>query len=220
VVSAYDCGVRGPRFESHCGRLRLSRQLLRYTALGTGCSALLQCLGRFRHPPSWDGDEYQLTGWVIITMAIVDMDGSGQFSVDSQPKSIGLIWGLAATRRSVYIHQVNRVNYCNDFGHDDATVNIVVVIIIIFFLFLPSVDIFPREFKNWDIQNWVQIYQSVQSGVGKLSCNKTALIICFNRTSATLWQRKDTMLGSHQYNYTFGRCYTLSSPIIERNTMA
>jgi len=57
-------------------------------------------------------------------MAIVDMDGSGQFSVDSQPKSIGLIWGLAATRRSVYIHQVNRVNYCNDFGHDDATVNI------------------------------------------------------------------------------------------------
>jgi len=24
---------------------------------------------------------------------------------------------------------------------------------------------FPREFKNWDIQNWVQIYQSMQSGV-------------------------------------------------------
>ena len=41
--------------------------------------------------------------------------------------------------------------------------------------FWPSVDMFPREFKNWDIQNWVQIYQSVQSGVGKLSCNKTAL---------------------------------------------
>ena len=43
------------------------------------------------------------------------------------------------------------------------------------YFFWPSVDIFPREFKNWDIQNWVQIYQSVQSGVGKLSCNKTAL---------------------------------------------
>ena len=49
-------------------------------------------------------------GWVIITMATVDVDGSSQFSVDSQPKSVGLVWGLAATRRSVYIHQMNRVN--------------------------------------------------------------------------------------------------------------
>jgi len=44
----------------------------------------------------------------------------------------------------------------------------------IIIIFWPSVKL-PREFKNWDIQNWVQIYQSVQSGVGKLSCNKTAL---------------------------------------------
>ena len=47
-----------------------------------------------------------------------------------------------------------------------------------YYFFRPSVDIFPREFKNWDIQNWVQICQSVQSGVGKLSCNKTALKRC------------------------------------------
>jgi len=46
VVSASDCGVTGPRFESHRGRLCLSRQLLRYTALGTDCAPLLQCLGR------------------------------------------------------------------------------------------------------------------------------------------------------------------------------
>jgi len=46
VVSASDCGVRGPRFKSHRGRLRLLRQPLRYTALGTGCAILLQCLGR------------------------------------------------------------------------------------------------------------------------------------------------------------------------------
>jgi len=39
------------------------------------------------------------------------------------------------------------------------------VAIIIIIIFLPSVDMFPREFKNSDIQNWVQIYQSVQSGV-------------------------------------------------------
>ena len=64
-------------------------------------------------------------------MAMVDVDGSSQFSADSQPKSTGLVWGLAATRHSVYIHQMNRVNSHNDFGHDDSTINIVVVIIII-----------------------------------------------------------------------------------------
>jgi len=44
-----------------------------------------------------------------------------------------LAWseGLAATRRSVCIHQMNRVNSRNDFGHDDSTINIVVVIITI-----------------------------------------------------------------------------------------
>ena len=63
-------------------------------------------------------------------MAMVDVDDSCQFSADSQPKSIGLVWGLAATRRSVYIHQMNRVNSRNDFGHDDSTINIVMAIII------------------------------------------------------------------------------------------
>ena len=61
---------------------------------------------------------------------MVDVDDSCQFSADSQPKSTGLVWGLAATWRSVYIHQINRVNSRNDFGHDDSTINIVVAIII------------------------------------------------------------------------------------------
>ena len=64
-------------------------------------------------------------------MAMVDVDDSCQFSADSQPQSIGLVWGLAATRRSVYIHQMNRANSRNDFGHDDSTINIVMAIIII-----------------------------------------------------------------------------------------
>ena len=54
-----------------------------------------------------------------------------QNQADSQPKSIFLVWGLAATRRSVYIHQMNRVNSRDDSGHGDSTINIVVVIIII-----------------------------------------------------------------------------------------
>jgi len=105
--------------------------------------------------------------------------------------SFGLVWGLSATRRSVYIHQMNRVNSRNDLGHDDSTINIVMAIIIFFW---PSVDMFPREFKNWDIQNWVQNYQSVQSGVGKLSCNKTALKRC--TSTETLWKRKAPSLSS------------------------
>jgi len=62
-------------------------------------------------------------------MAMVNVNGSSQFLADSRPKSIGLVGGLAATRRSVCIHQMNRVNSRNDFGHDDSTINIVVVII-------------------------------------------------------------------------------------------
>ena len=31
--------------------------------------------------------------------------------------------GLVVTRRSVRIHQMNRVNSCSDHGHDDSTIN-------------------------------------------------------------------------------------------------
>ena len=78
---------------------------------------------------------------------MVDVDGSSQFSSDSQPKSISLIWGLAATRRSVYI-QMNHVNSCNDFDHDDCVINIVVVIMMMIIIIrvgapwlLPSLDL-------------------------------------------------------------------------------
>jgi len=51
VVSASDCGVRGPRLESRRCQLCLSRQLLWYTVLSTDCAPLLQCLGRLSLPP-------------------------------------------------------------------------------------------------------------------------------------------------------------------------
>ena len=77
-------------------------------------------------------------------MVMVSADGSSQFSADSHPKSVGLVWGLAATWRSVCIHQMNRVNSRNDFGHDDSTINIVVVIIIII-----SVAMFHMKWVHW-----------------------------------------------------------------------
>jgi len=74
-----------------------------------------------------------------------NVDGSCQFSADSQPRSIGLVYGLAATQHSVYIHQMNRVNSRNDFGHDDSTINIaVVIIIIILIIFFTPGSIDPR----------------------------------------------------------------------------
>jgi len=69
-------------------------------------------------------------------MAMVDVDDSCQSSVDSQPKLTGLVCGLAATRRSVYIHQMNQVNSHNDFGHDDSTVNIVMAIVIVIIIIM------------------------------------------------------------------------------------
>jgi len=69
---------------------------------------------------------------MILYLATVDVDGSS-LPADSHhiPSLFGLVWGLAATRRSVCIHQMNRVNSRSDFGHDDSTINIVVVIIFI-----------------------------------------------------------------------------------------
>jgi len=63
-------------------------------------------------------------------MAMVDVDGSCQFLMDSEPKSIGLNW----------------VSSRNDFGHGDSTINIVVaitIIIIIFIIFLPQIVKIP-----------------------------------------------------------------------------
>ena len=71
-------------------------------------------------------------------MATVDMDSSNQFLADSQPKSIFLIWGLAATRHSVCIHQMN-YGFC----HDDSTINIVVVIIIVIIIIFPVPSLRP-----------------------------------------------------------------------------
>jgi len=80
---------------------------------------------------------------------MVGVDGSCQFLAVSQPKSIGLVWGLAATRRSVYIHQMNRVNSRNDFGYDGSTVNIVAVIIIILQTSVIIINITYSVFANF-----------------------------------------------------------------------
>jgi len=102
-----------------------------YTALGMGWTPYKQT--RSTQPSTLRGTVKWLSAYALSNnnSGEVDVDGSCQFSSDSQPKLTGLVWGLAATRRSVCIRQVNWVNSCNYFGHDDSTINIVVVIAII-----------------------------------------------------------------------------------------
>jgi len=73
-------------------------------------------------------------------MAMVDVNGSGHLSADSQPKSVGLVWGLAATRHSVCIHQMNRVNSRSDHGHEDSTINIVAELLLIIVIISAAVN--------------------------------------------------------------------------------
>jgi len=62
----------------------------------------------------------------MVTLGVDD----GSLQVDSQPKSVGLVWGLAASWKSVCIHRMNRVNSHNG-PTVDSTVNIDIIVIII-----------------------------------------------------------------------------------------
>ena len=86
---------------------------------------------------------------------MVDVDDNCQLSADSQPKKTGLVWGLAATRRSVYIHQMNRMNSRNDFGHDDSTINIVMAIIIIIIIIIKKL--------SSGVLAWLSVWSEVQT---------------------------------------------------------
>ena len=104
-----------------------------------------------------------------------------QFLEDSHPKSTGLVWGLAATRRSVYIHPMNRVYSRNDFGHDDSTINIVMAIIIIiilsFFLFFKPTSTKPQAEKTrLDIQK-IMVATAIYSVIVVL-WKETAFPLC------------------------------------------
>jgi len=114
----------------------------------------------------------------------MDVDDSCQFSADSQPKSIGLVWGLAATRRSAYIHQMNRVNSRNDFGHDDSTINIVVVIIIII---NPNNEVSPRWRRNDNSRQFRLLLMTRGNEiVPKIIINNTINLFFF-KLQSTFW---------------------------------
>jgi len=123
-------------------------------------------------------------GWVIIAMAMVNVDASCQFSADSQLKSIGLVWELAATRRSAYIHQMNRVNSYNDFGHDGITINIVLVIVVVVIIIIIIIE------SKRVLVSQHTVYEILPTEIAFVRCERRTL----GTTLAMQWQCKCLLL--------------------------
>ena len=62
--------------------------------------------------PSFSSSALQYSGWLCLSDRLFR---HSVLSVTNMIWAVGLVWGLAATRRSVCIHQVNRVNSRNDY---------------------------------------------------------------------------------------------------------
>ena len=135
----------------------------------------------------------------------MDVAGSCQFLADSRPKSIVLFWGLAATQRSVYIHQMNWANSCNDFGHDDdSTINIVrviTIIIIIIGMYVPSVlwrcwlggrkGIRPVKKLSGGVLAWLSVWSEGQTCIWPswCHCHSLSLAPVKSRLVLPFWYR-------------------------------
>ena len=126
--SAPDFSVREP-LRIILPALHLSRPPLRYAVLGTGCCTV-PAVPRSTQPSNRRGTVKWVSAFGLSNnnkwrwwMWMV----AAYYQQTLQPKSVGLVWGLAASWRSVCIHQMN---------HGDSTINMVMVIIIII-LFAP-----------------------------------------------------------------------------------
>ena len=123
------------------------------------------------------------------------VDGSSQFLADSQPNSIGLVWGLAATRRSVCIHQMNRVNSRNDFGQDDSTLSWLLLLLLLY----PSVALWSRWMtKIRSITKYYKITIRYYRWDAILTCAQKPIWVGLiytwwsdDVTSQSLWSRYD-----------------------------
>jgi len=108
-----DCGAREPRFESHRGRFittvtaiySLGHVLCTLTAVPRSTQPSTLC-GTVKWVSAYELGNDNKWRW-CLQMVAADRR--------TRPKSVGLVWGLAATRRSVCIHQMNRVNSRNDY---------------------------------------------------------------------------------------------------------
>jgi len=65
-------------------------------------------------------------------MALVDVDG-GSLQADSQPKLVGLVWGLTAAWFLVCMHPNEPSELLQRPCHDDSTIIVSIIIIIITF---------------------------------------------------------------------------------------
>jgi len=121
-----DCGVRGPRFESHRRQLFIVTATAIYS-LGHGLHTLTE-VPRSTYTSTLRGTVKWVTAFGLSNnkMAMVHVDGSCHcFLVDSQSKSVGLVCGLAATS-ALSLHSSNEWGELLQWlCHDDSTINII-----------------------------------------------------------------------------------------------
>lgn len=97
-----------------------------YSLGGMGCTPLLHCRDWLSLPPTVG---YSIVKWVWTSGTSNNNKcwqwvwTVGSYMWKKQPKSVNLVWGLAATWHSVSIHQMNQLNSCNGCAHDDSTKN-------------------------------------------------------------------------------------------------
>ena len=81
----------------------------------------------------------------------------------------------------LYIHQLNRVNSRNDFGHDDSSINIVVAIIIVIII-SGSPD--AKSLKLMSMVDDVGRYYQIGGAV--MACNMYTLSVTIDTASSLL----------------------------------
>ena len=108
VASASDCGVRGPRFESHRGRLCLMRWPLRYVySLGHGLRAST-AVPRSTRPSNLRGTEKRVS--------VFGLSNTNKWrwrcGWQTQPKSIGWVWGLIGGHPALSLRSSSEPGEC------------------------------------------------------------------------------------------------------------
>jgi len=113
-------------------------------------------------------------------MVIVDVDGSS-LSADSQGKSVGLVWGLAAIWRSILIQSTNRVNsrsvwqhhkHCNYLRQEAYVVVVVCSSVFSNFLWKLQTDLHEIFSEGWQWANeeTVKFWWRFESPSGYRDC--------------------------------------------------
>ena len=96
-----------------------------------------------------------------------------------------------ATQHSVYIHQMNRVNSRNDFGHYDSSTNIVVVIIIIIVIITEQLNL--TEQRQTFARNTNMLQHKINTKKSKARCGRLLRPLAWKQSGSITIQYQKTI---------------------------